>query len=50
MLHNVDLFKGTVERKLTWVKSGIIRKAYDLGLGRLGFILHFKGPCSLKFK
>jgi hypothetical protein len=25
-------------------------KAYDLGLGRWGFILHFKGPWPLKFK
>jgi hypothetical protein len=29
-----------------WYQS----KAYDLGLGRLVFILHFKGPWSLKFK
>jgi hypothetical protein len=29
-----------------WYQS----KAYDLGLGRLGFILHFKGPWPLKFK
>jgi hypothetical protein len=25
-------------------------ESYDLGLGRLGIILHFKGPWPLKFK
>jgi hypothetical protein len=29
-----------------WFQS----KAYYLGLGRLGLILHFKGPWHLKFK
>jgi hypothetical protein len=29
-----------------WYQS----KAYDLALGRLGFILHLKGPWPLKFK
>jgi hypothetical protein len=29
-----------------WYQS----RAYDLGLGRLGFILQFKGPWPLKFK
>jgi hypothetical protein len=29
-----------------WYQS----QAYDLGLGRLGFILNFKGPWLLKFK
>jgi hypothetical protein len=29
-----------------WYQS----KAYDLGLGHLGFILHIKGPRPLKLK
>jgi hypothetical protein len=31
---------------IKWYQS----KAFDLGLGCLGFILHFKGPWPLKFK
>jgi hypothetical protein len=42
--------KVTVQRKLTWVKSGINRKLMILAGAALEFILHFKGPWPLKFK
>jgi hypothetical protein len=44
----ITLIKGKLKtnRGQKWYQS----KAYALGLGRLGFILHFKGPWPLKFK